>query len=344
MTEPAEKSKHPFTWERVIDVVKLIATVWVACLGSWVTMQFNDRQHELNRIEAISQMLPHMSSSSPSNSGSSSGSGSGAAKADSGDHMSRDGAIWAVFRTANNRKMLRDLASLFPEDIYRVVSSIAISGELDQDNDAIVALQVASEKLASEYSNDPKRAEAASRLYAQALMLKERKEDDKSPLRIIDLSTLMAGSDPTDDQLANLIKSINNLADVHSKEIANPSPKRKSGGTHWTSKQLYLRARNLGINSKDEQVLQQVARADLSLANLYIMDQLADDAYKYLKEALQVESKVTGKSTDAILASIDKDGNGFATLPEMSEALEKAQENLKEVMANYKDKGAHVSP
>lgn len=321
--------RHPFTWERVIDVVKLIATVWVALIGSFVTMQFNERQHELNRIEAISQMLPHMDSGNKT----------------PDEHMGRDGAIWAIFRTANNRKMLRDLASLFPEDIYRVVSSIAVGGELDHDQDAIVALQVASEKLAAEFSNDPKKAELASKLYAQALILKERKENDPNPLRVVDLSASMDGSAPTDDQLTALIRSINNLADMHLKEISSAVPathKKRSGTNHWQCKQLYLRARRLGQGNEDDQVLEQVARADLSLAGIYILEQLSDDAYKYLKEALAIEAKITGKPSNIHLNTLDKDNDGYAKLPELEEAIELAQERLKAIIESLKDKGASM--
>ncbi len=319
--------KHPFTWERVIDVVKLIATVWVALIGSFVTMQFNERQHELNRIEAISQMLPHMDS----------------AQGKPDEHMGRDGAIWAIFRTANNRKMLRDLASLFPEDIYRVVSSIAVGGELDHDQDAIVALQVASEKLAAEYSNDPKKAELASKLYAQALMLKERKEGDSNPLRVVDLSASMGGSDPTDDQLAALIRSINNLADLHLKEVTAINSKKRSGTNHWQCKQLYQRARQLGQGNQDDQVMEQVARANLSLASLYAMEQLSDNAYKHLREALELESKITGKASDISLKALDKDNDGFAKLPELEEAIKLAKDRLKTIIDTVKDKGASIN-
>lgn len=324
------KEKKPvWTWERSIEIVKLVATVWVALLGSVVSMQFNERQHELNRIEAIAQMLPHMSES-------------GDPKKGGGDHMARDGAIWAVFRTANNRTMLRDLASLFPEDIYRVVSSIALAGQLDHDADAIVALQVASEKLAAEYSLDPKKAELASRLYAQALTLKERQPDDTTPLRVVDLTATVQGTDPSDDQLAGLIKGINNLADVHLTDSDNDNSKKKSGASHWASKQLYLRARQLGIANKDEQVQIQVMRADLSLAKLYARDQLADDTFKYLKEALTIEEKFSGKANTEYIKELDKDGDGFAALADMSDGIKRAQDRLKLITTQYQDKGASI--
>lgn len=328
-----KEKKHPLTWERSWEIVKLIATVWVALLGSVVSMQYNERQHQLSRIEGIAQMLPHMGQDDSKNA--------------SGDHMARDGAIWAVFRAANDPTMLRDLASLFPQDIYRVVSSIALAGGLDRDPDALVALQVASEKLATIYSADPKRAELASKLYAQALTLKERKPDDTSPLRVVDLSGPVDESSPTDDQMAGLVKGMNNLADLHlkdsdsSKEGKDGNPKKKSGSTHWQSKQLYLRARQLGLPNKDDQVQQQVMRADLALAGLYVHDGLADDAYKYLKEALTIETAVTGKD-GGYLKALDKDGDGYAALSEMSVAVDHAKERLQEILVKFADKGASI--
>ncbi len=316
----------------MIDVLKIVATVWVAAIGSVVTMQFNERQHELNRIEAIAQMLPHMSEE-----------GKNGAKPNQ-DHLGRDGAIWAIFRTANNRKMLRDLAALFPEDIYRVVSSIALGGELERDPDAIVALEVSSEKLASQYSTDPKRAEIASKLYAQALALKQRTADDTTPLRVLDLTSTVSDSAPTDDQLAGLIKSINDLADLHLSDIEAENRKQKSSGTHWESKQLYLRAERLGAGNKDSQVLQQVERADLALASLYVKDQLADDAYHYLKKALECEAEITGKPVATSLKALDKDGDGFAALSEMAEGVKLAQARLLEINKVFKDKGAELNP
>lgn len=331
-TTPAPEKKPYWTWDRSIDVLKIVATVWVAAIGSVVTMQFNERQHELNRIEAIAQMLPHMSEE-----------GKNGGKPNQ-DHLGRDGAIWAIFRTANNRKMLRDLAALFPEDIYRVVSSIALGGELERDPDAIVALEVSSEKLASQYSADPKRAEIASKLYAQALALQQRSPDDTTPLRVLDLTSTVSDSAPTDDQLAGLIRSINDLADHHLSDIEAENAKQKSSGTHWESKQLYLRAERLGASNKDDQVLQQVERADLALASLYIRDQLADDAYHYLKKALDCESEITGKPASTKLKELDKDGDGFAALSEMTEGVKLAQARLLQINKEFKDKGAELNP
>jgi hypothetical protein len=340
--------KRFWTWDRAIEILKVVATVWVALLGSYVTVQFNERQHELNRIEAISQMLPHISESDKKT-GAGSGSGVGA---DHIDHMERDGAIWAIFRTANNRKMLRDLAALFPEDIYRVVSSIALSGELNQDQDALVALEVSSEKLAAKYSADPKRADLASRLYNQVLKLRARTPDDQSPLHVLDLTCEKpAGSDPTGDQLAYLTQSINDLAEAHLTD-KNSQIVTKTGGhggpvsardNQWQAKQLFSRARQLGLNSTDQQVLEQVMRADLGLAQIYLAEQLSDDTFKYLKEAFAVESKITGKHNfEENLKAVDANGDGYASLSELAEAVQKTQARFKQIMTQFPDRGAEM--
>ncbi|MDX2104910.1 MAG: hypothetical protein SFY67_00780 [Candidatus Melainabacteria bacterium] len=322
------KKKH-LTWERTIEIAKLVATVWVALLGSYITFQFNEHQHELNRIEAIAKMLPQMEDGSKKDDGSSS-------------HMGRDGAIWAIFRTANNRTMLRDLAALFPEDIYRVVSSIARTGELDHDKDALVALQVSSEKLAAQYSDDPKHAELASKLYSQALVLRERKANDTSPLRVVELTSIGSTSGPTGDQMSGLISSINNLADQHLKDATVAKPKSTTG--HWESKQLYKRARHLGKDNPDEQVQEQVMRADLALASMYASDKLIEDAYKYLKEALEIEAKITGVSEAGPLSKVDKDKNGYAHLPEIEDSIKDAQVRLKTILETYVEKGIKITP
>ncbi len=332
--------KNHITWERAIEVAKLVATIWVALVGSFVTMQFNDRQHELNRIEAIAQMLPHMSGQ-----GAATKSDEASSTPGKGDDMGRDGAIWAIFRTANNRTMLRDLASLFPEDIYRVVSSIAISGELDRDPDATVALRVSSEKLAAQYSTEPKHTELASRLYTQALRLRERKPDDVTPLRVVDLATVQqSDSHPTGDQLQNLIKTVNDLGDVHMRDIASPSTKKKSTDVHWAAKELYKRGRNLGLKSTDREVMEQVARSDLSLANLYVIEKLSDDAFKYLKEAVDLEAKITGKPVhNEILKQLDDDGDGYAGLAEIAKAITLAEARLKKIFEEMPDRGAELN-
>jgi len=335
--EKKPEKKTFWTWERTIEILKLVATIWVALLGSFVTMQFNERQHELSRIEAIAKILPHIAHSSSNNKSET------APNSPEIEDMGRDGAIWAVFRTASNRTMLRDLAALFPKDIYRVVSSIAVAGELDHDSDALVALQVSSEKLAARYSTDPRRAELANKLYAQALRLKERKPDDPTPLQVVDLSSeLVHDTKPTDDQMASLVKSINDLAEVHLRD-SNMVTKKQSTASHSQAKQLYQRARQLGLTDKDEQVMEQVVRSDLALATLAVEEQLADDAFLYLKEALTLESKITGKpSLEANLKALDKNGDGFANLTEMEQAIKLAQGRLKEILVQYQDKGASL--
>jgi hypothetical protein len=339
VAESKPEKKHWLTWERTIEILKLAATIWAALLGSYVTMEYNQRQNELNRIQAIAQMLPHIG-------------GAGASKSadaktgqPTGDEMSRDGAFWAIFRTANDRVMLRDLASLFPLDIYRVVSSIALAGELDHDPDAIEALQVSSEKLAAQFSSDPKHAELASRLYDQALKLRERKPDDLSPLRVVDLASQVAGTEPTGDQMSDLVKSINDLADAHLK--GRPAPhggtKKESGATLLEAKQLYKRARLLGINNDDQQVQEQVARADLALASMYVDDKLSDDAMKYMKEAFILEGKITGQPVlSRELKTLDKDGDGFASLNELEAGVKLAQVRLKKILVDFPDRGAQI--
>jgi hypothetical protein len=255
--------------------------------------------------------------------------------------MSRDGAFWAIFRTANDRNMLRDLAALFPLDIYRVVSSIAVAGELDHDSDALIALQVASEKLATKYSTDPKRTELAGRLYEQALRLRERTPNDPRPLRVIDLTAeVQTSGEPTGDQRAQLIRSINNLADEHHREIRQNTSTKKSGT--YDVKALYKRAQMLGAGSDDQQVMEQVAHADLALADMYIREKLSEAAYKYLKHELKLESKITGKSMEPELKNLDKDGDGFADLGELANGLKQAKDRLAKIVVDYPDRGASV--
>jgi hypothetical protein len=389
-SEPAKK-KHPLTWDRTIEIAKLLATIWVAFVGSYVTMQFNERQHELNRIEAIAKMLPHISSKDSTSTDDSDGEDSTqagptvavpihvakgkrvtAAKAGAGsdslktqtvgtnsdaaigvgspiqtsvlgDHdMSRDGAIWAIFRTANNRVMLRDLAALFPQDIYRVVGSIAIAGELEHDKDAMVALQVASEKLATKYSADPRHAELASRLYAQALRLKERKPDDDSPLHIIDLTTDIIEAPTSDEHVAHLVHAVNDLADMHMKDGEGPSKKLNAG--HWQAKDLYKRARMIGTGSKDVQVQLQVVRADLGLSKIYLNERVLGDALQYLKEAHKLEHQITPKpDTRDPLKALDANNDGFATEEEIRLALEDARSELIVLLEQNRPKGVSIN-
>lgn len=286
-----------FSFERIIEIMKLLATVWIALVGSFVTMQFNERQHELSRMEAIAKMLPHVSASGdktvqPPAAGDSAPQSPAPPVISKGD-MGRDGAIWAIFRTANNRTMLRDLAALFPEDIYRVVSSIAVAGGLEHDSDAITALQVASEKLAAKYSTDPQHAEIATRLYNQAVHLKERKASDTTPLTIVDLTTPEVESNaPSQDQQAALLRSLNRLAELHLKD-ASSSGKRISTG-HWQAKQMFKKARQLGMNSKDKLVQLEVAFADRNLGEIYLQEGHPNDALIYLQEGHDLLGTIGG--------------------------------------------------
>ena len=195
------------------------------------------------------------------------------------------------------------------------------------------------------HSSDSKRAELASRLYAQALRLRARTPDDQSPLRVLDLTAdKTADSETTGDQLASLTQTINDLAESHLKDQPasdNKNPQSRSRDTHWQAKQLYKRARQLGVKSDDQQVLEQVMRADLGLAQLYVAEQLSDDAFKYLKEAFAIESKITGNATfESNMKALDSDGDGYASLPELGRAVQKAQGRLKKILVEYADKGA----
>lgn len=291
-----QKPHRFFSFERIIEIMKLLATVWIALVGSFVTMQFNERQHELSRMEAIAKMLPHVSTQSDKTEkppvGSDEPAQSPAPPVISKSDMGRDGAIWAIFRTANNRTMLRDLAALFPEDIYRVVSSIAVAGGLEHDSDAITALQVASEKLAAKYSMDSQQAEIATRLYNQAVHLKERKQSDTTPLAIVDLTTPEVESNgPSQDQQAALLRSLNRLAELHLKDAA--SGKRISTG-HWQAKQMFKKARQLGMNSKDKLVQVEVAYADRNLGGIYLQEGHPNDALVYLQEGHDLLGTVGG--------------------------------------------------
>lgn len=326
----AGKDQKPhkfFTFERTIEIAKLLATIWIAFVGSFVTMQFNERQHELSRMEAIAKMLPHVSAGDdkPSSSDDDAASAPAIGATKSGgkpeapilgkSDMGRDGAIWAIFRTANNRIMLRDLASLFPEDIYRVVSSIAVAGGLEHDTDAITALQVASEKLAAKYSNDPNHAEMATRLYNQAVRLKERKPTDTSPLTIVDLTTEEVAALPSQDQAAALITSLNRLAELHLQDAQNNTGHHVSTG-HWQAKQMFKRARQLGIGSPDKLVQAQVAKADEQLGAIYLEEKHPNDALTYLKEARAIQVPLVGEKSgdvqriDALMAQASSAANG----------------------------------
>ncbi len=302
------KAKKGWTWERTIEVSKIVATLYAACLGTFVTMQFNERQHELARIEAIAKMLPSLaakeaeqekhtveySANETNGIGSKTAGGQSPAPsqqmrhaADSKQRIVRDGAIWAIFRTAQNKNMLRDLANLFPEDIYRVVSSIAASGGLEHDQDEIMALQIASEKLANKYMDENNNVLAA-KLYNQALRLKERLDGKPEALFIVDLNDTSVEELPEElagDRQAVLLASLNKLGDLHSRD-SEESHKVNTG--HFQSKQLFNRVRALGKNSTDLSARMEVARADQGLARLYEKEKRYKTAAFFLTDALKI--------------------------------------------------------
>lgn len=304
---PVKETKKGWTWERTIEVSKIVATLYAACLGTFVTMQFNERQHELARIEAIAKMLPSLAAqehekSAPATDISAAADGKtaqvsrpfNAAKAsESKQRMVRDGAIWAIFRTAQNKNMLRDLANLFPQDIYRVVSSIAASGGLEHDEDEIMALQIASEKLANKYMDENDNV-MASKLYNQALRLKERLSGQNVPLFIVDLNDRIVEELPEEgnaDRQSVLLASLNKLAELHS--IDSDETHRVNTG-HFQSKQLFNRVRTLGKESKDPSARAEVVRADHGLAHLYEREKRYKTALAYLNEALTIEKEIKG--------------------------------------------------
>lgn len=300
-TEKADSGKKRFawlTWEHSLDIIKVLVTFYAAYIGTFVTMQFNERQHELARMEAIAQMLPHLaqyesqeeekSAKTPELNSLSEPENKNKEKKRTA-HMARDGAMWAIFRTANNKTMLRDLASLFPEDIYRVVSSIAASGALKNDPEAVMALQVASEKLAGKYSNTSQ-AELASRLYSQALHLKKNTAGESdAPISIIDLNEQETdASAPTEEHINDMLISLNKLADMHRAESESASS--LSTG-RWTAKQMYKRVRTIGLKMPSAKAKLEVAKADAALANLYLKEHKKETADFYTQEALKLNTE-----------------------------------------------------
>lgn len=305
--ESDKAPKKGWTWERTIEVSKIVATLYAACLGTFVTMQFNERQHELARIEAIAKMLPSLAAQehehehiAPSAELDADADGKPTAvktspgkAAENKQRMVRDGAIWAIFRTAQNKNMLRDLASLFPQDIYRVVSSIAASGGLEHDEDEIMALQIASEKLANKYMDENDNV-MASKLYNQALRLKERLNGQNVPLFIVDLNDRVVEELPGEavaDRQSSLLASLNKLGELHS--IDSDETHRVNTG-HFQSKQLFNRVRSLGKESKDPAARAEVVRADQGLAHLYEREKRYKTALAYLNEALAIEKEIKG--------------------------------------------------
>ncbi|MBX9695157.1 MAG: hypothetical protein K2Z81_22415 [Cyanobacteria bacterium] len=309
--DAAKKKKGHLTFERNIEIFKVLATVWVAGIGTFVTMQFNERQHELNRIQAIASMLPHLSDKADT--GQSNNELEKATPASGDNHkkpdMSRDGAIWAIYRTANSKTMLRDLASLFPEDIYRVVSSTAVSEGLEEDPDALIALEVASEKLAAKYSQE-KMTDMAIRLYDQALRLRTRAaEKNKSPLHIVDITDSEIHDQPASDETATLILAVNKLGDLH----MHDSEQNKFINTHhFQAKQLYKRARALGKDSADMKVKEQVALADTHLGEIYLRENRWEQSREYFREARGLTVEVSGEQSAAVKA-IDEQLKGLET-------------------------------
>jgi len=299
--------KKGWTWERTIEVSKIVATLYAACLGTFVTMQFNERQHELARIEAIAKMLPSLAVHEhdlavPAQDLATASDGKtpasiAAAKSSDKQRMVRDGAIWAIFRTAQNKNMLRDLANLFPRDIYRVVSSIAASGGLEHDEDEIMALQIASEKLANTYMDENDNV-MASKLYNQALRLKERLNGQKNvPLFIVDLNDRVMEELPEEvnsDRQSVLLASLNKLGELHS--IDSDESHRVNTG-HFQSKQLFNRVRTLGKESKIPSARSEVVRADQGLAHLFEREKRFKTALFYLDEALVIEKAIRGEKS-----------------------------------------------
>lgn len=326
--------KSFWTHEHIIEILKVTATLWVAGVGTFVTMEFNERQHELNRIEAIAKMLPHLNDTANNSiaGGIAGGTIASAAPASGSaespvltsaptrrSSMSRDGAIWAIYRTANNKTMLRDLASLFPEDIYRVISSTAAGGALGSDDDALTALEVASEKLAAKFSAE-KRTDLALRLYDQVLRLKQRTPGDTNPLHIVDVTDAEIHDQPVTDETAQLIASVNKLGDLHRQDGATST---QINTHHFQAKQLYKRARELGKGSTDPNVKAQVAIADLDLGAIFTKEERYGKAREYYQEARELQTAVYGadstavKATDKAIREVtEKISQGRVTVPD----------------------------
>lgn len=307
MTDQADKSRGGLTWERSMEILKVVATVWAAVIGTFVTMQFNERQHELARIEAIAKMLPNLDETSQPAAKEPAANGqpapeSAAAKPRTKGQMSRDGAIWAIFRTANNKTMLKDLASLFPEDIYRVVSSIAVAGGLQHDDDAITALQVASEKLAARYSSNV-RSELASKLYSQAISLKQLGQGSEAPVYIVDLNEAEVDTASQRDHLPAMLASINQLGKLHMDEADRS---RKINAGHWQAKQLFKRVLQLGKADTSRKAQLEVAKADLGLYHLYLKEERFHTAADFLKEALYIQETQLGKGDPQVASTRQK--------------------------------------
>jgi hypothetical protein len=335
-----KKKPHGLTWERTIEIVKVCATVWVAMIGTICTMQYNERQHELNRIEAIAKVLPHLSSDT---------------QADGSDanEMARDGAIWAAFRIANNKVMLRDLAALYPEDIYRVVSSIAAADGLEHDNDALTALEVASEKLASKYANNPKKQQLSVRLLEQSMRIRQHLQGDKTALNIVDLSTVNDyPSSP--EQTADVMHALNKLGRMH---LTNSQKGETVGTDRSRGRQLFVRARQIGIAAKDRTpgVMGELVEADQNLAELLRSENKIADAEAYEKEARDLASnkavdtltKLQLQHVEQKMSEVDKDGDGKVNLQEMKLGVKEgviSNDEFQEWQAKTANPGGAVRP
>lgn len=359
-----DKPKGFWTWDRSIEILKIVATVYAACIGTFVTMQFNERQHELARLEAIAKMLPHLADHADTSSSSSGSlttnsaifplvgklSGSAdpisTAAGDTGspppnppgspnttvetNRMMRDGAIWAIFRTANNKTMLRDLAALFPEDIYRVVSSIAAAGNLSGDEDAITALSVASEKLANRYTDHGENPALASRLYSQALRLKKRTNGDKDGLLyVVDLNeNEISGPHDTDRQFETL-QSLNQLAEMH--YIESESSKNVNTG-HYQAKQLFKRVISKGASSTDPASQLEVAKAQIGLARLYTREKQYKDAIVYMRDALALREKYLGKNDKQVADLCSEMANVLRLMPDGTQEAQQLQQRAAAIL------------
>ncbi len=298
----AEKDDKParkpfWTWDRFIDLLKILATLYAACIGTIVTMQFNERQHELARIEAIAQLLPHLAHSevqhsapAPSNAASSAGQDSAASSEDRESRLVRDGTMWAIFRTAQNKTMLRDLAALFPEDVYRVVGSIAAADALE-DQDGITALEVASEKMAARYAAEGKSG-LAGRLYDQALRLKKHEDGTSTaPLDIIDLTNLehfdLRKYKDNDEQVLDLMKSANRLAEAH---VVESETATGVNTTHSDAKTFYMHAIEAGKQHAESRAIQsELSKSYDGMSKICLQENNLDGAIRWMRERLKVE-------------------------------------------------------
>ncbi len=320
-SKEAQKKPEPkkgwawLSWERDVEILKIAVTFYAACIGTFVTFQFNERQHELNRIEAIAKMLPHLSEADKADSSDGdgeeaspaqpaalapdpkSGAQTASPKKRKAHRMTRDGAIWAIFRTANNKTMLRDLAALFPEDIYRVVSSIAASGGLYNDDDALTALQVSSEKLANRYSST--NTVLAARLYNQALHLKQRSKGGGQSFPIVDLTDEIIDEPEGEDHIADMLSSLNQLGEIHKAE-SDSSDKVTTG--RWNAKQMYKRVRQLGKTATSRKAKEQIIIADTALGKLYFKEHRGDTGRFYLGEAIKLSEQLNGKNDKTTIA------------------------------------------